>query len=112
VRATLAAWQQDKQQPGAASKAGARFSMAQLPSPSSGLRYKVLLLPANPATRQGHVLANPSLSVILGRSGLRLGLLPVKDSSALRPANIITRPDHPFWDITGGDVAGRRGTGV
>jgi kynurenine 3-monooxygenase len=34
-----------------------------------------------------------------------LGLLPVKDPSMIRPANVITRPNHDIWKLTDGPAA-------
>ena len=36
---------------------------------------------------------------------LSLGLLPVKDPSMIRPANVITRPSHEIWKIDNGPEA-------
>lgn len=36
---------------------------------------------------------------------LSLGLLPVKDPSMIRPANVITRPNHDIWKIDNGPEA-------
>ena len=33
---------------------------------------------------------------------MRLGFLPMKNNDAVRPANVITRPDHDVWRITDG----------
>ncbi|KAF8067186.1 Kmo [Scenedesmus sp. PABB004] len=83
-----------------------RFAMSQLPSLSTGLRFKVLQLPPNPAMRDGAALANPSFCLLAGKSApaiggppLRLGLLPIKDVTAGRTANLITLPDHPVWSV-------------
>eukprot|EP00882_Tetradesmus_deserticola_P005981 GHRQ01006298.1.p1 GENE.GHRQ01006298.1~~GHRQ01006298.1.p1 ORF type:complete len:342 (+),score=172.70 GHRQ01006298.1:94-1026(+) len=81
--------------------------MAEYPSLSTDLRFKVLQLPPNPAVRDGTVLRNPSFCVLPGRksktiggSPLRLGLLPIKDEGAGRTANLITLPDHPVWGVS------------
>jgi kynurenine 3-monooxygenase len=34
-----------------------------------------------------------------------IGLLPVKDPSMIRPANVITRPNHELWKLTNGPAA-------
>ena len=35
----------------------------------------------------------------MGKKGMRLGMLPLKDPERSRTANIILRPEHPFWEI-------------
>ena len=34
---------------------------------------------------------------------IRLGLLPMKDNTSIRPANVIARPNHDVWKITDGE---------
>jgi 2-polyprenyl-6-methoxyphenol hydroxylase-like FAD-dependent oxidoreductase len=82
------------------------FGMVEYPSLSTNLRFKVLQLPPNPAMKDGTVLRNPSFCLLAGRKAksiggppLRLGLLPIKDESAGRTANLITLPDHPVWGV-------------
>jgi hypothetical protein len=95
VRAALCSWS-----PGS-------YSSVSFPSLSTGLRYKVLRLPANPVTKEGVVLSNPTIAVLegapiprlAGGNPLRMGLLPVRDPQAPRTGNINLLPDHPFWDI-------------
>jgi 2-polyprenyl-6-methoxyphenol hydroxylase-like FAD-dependent oxidoreductase len=89
------------------SSSSSSFSMAEYPSLSTDLRFKVLQLPPNPAMKDGTVLRNPSFCLLAGRKSksiggppLRLGLLPIKDESAGRTANLITLPDHPVWGVT------------
>ena len=95
IRKTLADWT-----PGS-------FEVEQYPSLSSGIRYKVLQLPPNPTTADGMVLINSSFAVLIGRPtkllpaapALRLGLLPVRDPTAGRTANLNVLPDHPIWEV-------------
>eukprot|EP00955_Chlamydomonas_euryale_P112381 366130-Chlamydomonas_euryale.AAC.8 len=77
------------------------FSMHVLDSPSAGLRFKVLRLPAHPpGSKDGSLrLQNSSIARVSGNNGLGLGLLPQNDDSDYCTANIILKPDHPFWDI-------------
>jgi 2-polyprenyl-6-methoxyphenol hydroxylase-like FAD-dependent oxidoreductase len=68
VRRTLAAWQAEDRAGGAAAgssgsgprdaAAGGSFSMRELPGPSTGLRFRMLMLPPNPSLRSGFVLHN------------------------------------------------------
>jgi 2-polyprenyl-6-methoxyphenol hydroxylase-like FAD-dependent oxidoreductase len=84
------------------------FGVRSYPSPASGLRFKVLRLPPNPALRDGAtVLRNPSFAVLTGSykgRPLRMGLLPVRDESMGRTGNVITKPDHPLWRLPKGDA--------
>jgi 2-polyprenyl-6-methoxyphenol hydroxylase-like FAD-dependent oxidoreductase len=90
----------------AANGSSSKFGMVEYPSLSTNLRFKVLQLPPNPAIKDGTVLRNPSFCLLAGRKSksiggppLRLGLLPIKDESAGRTANLITLPDHPVWGV-------------
>ena len=70
-------------------------------SPSTGLRYKVLNIPAG--LRFGGMEAPNDrwLSVKgtrKGASALRLGLVPTHLDAQTRTANIITRDGHEFWE--------------
>lgn len=83
-----------------------RFEMKYLPSASSGLRYKVLLLPPKfPLDSSGKEQAVSKMayairSAFRGRKrALSLGLLPLKNPDAPRSANIITYPDHDIWQL-------------
>lgn len=97
VRKTLKDW--DK------SKSG-KFEMQLFPSPSSGLRYKVLSLAPNfPLDFNGTERAVSDMSYVI-RGALRgrqryvfLGLFPLKNPDESRTANIITRPDHEIWKL-------------
>ena len=110
VRRRCAEWS------GADATLGARaadFTPRHLPSPSSGLRYKMLRLP--PAFRLDATDAalraeprkaysfRPAPRAPLGPT--RLGLLPVADADYPRTANVILPPEHPVWAMeSGGDV--------
>lgn len=81
-------------------------------SPATGLRIKVLQLP--PQFEIGNVSSTyvtkgHYIYAIRGRNKkpreyINLGLLPLRDNSSLRPANVITRPNHILWTLqTGGE---------
>jgi kynurenine 3-monooxygenase len=83
-----------------------RFEMQPFPSPSSGLRYKVLTLPPKfPLDAAGMEQSVPTMSYAIRSTfqdpsrSLSLGLLPVKDPDAPRTANLITRPNHSLWEL-------------
>lgn len=87
-----------------------RFEMQQFPSPSSGLKYKVLSLPANltlDAQQQDSAVSTMAYAIKgAGRERTRfvsLGLLPIKDDTAPRTANIITHQDHQIWQMKTGE---------
>jgi len=97
VRQTLHQWKQGKSH---------HFQMQQFPSPSSGLKYKVLTLPPQfPLSNAEGDLAQSTMayairSTLTGRKKvISLGLLPLKDSSQPRTANIITYPEHQIWQL-------------
>lgn len=82
------------------------FVMQQFPSPSAGLKYKVLTLPPRfPLSQQEGDLAESTMaygirSVFKGRKkAISLGLLPQKNPDLPRTANIITYPDHQIWQL-------------
>ncbi len=82
------------------------FEMQQFPSPSSGLKYKVLTLPPQfPLSEQEGDLAESTMayairSTFKGRKkAISLGLLPLKNPYQPRTANIITYPDHLIWQL-------------
>ena len=82
------------------------FVMQQFPSPSAGLKYKVLTLPPRfPLSQQEEDLAESTMaygirSVFKGRKqAVSLGLLPQKNPNLPRTANIITYPDHHIWQL-------------
>jgi kynurenine 3-monooxygenase len=95
VRNTLKQWEKSD-----------RFAMKLFPSPSSGLRYKVLNLPPNfPLDRSGQKRAVNSMAYVIrgafrGRKRVvSLGLLPLKNPQEPRTANIITYADHEIWEL-------------
>lgn len=101
VRKTLSKWDES-----AGSK---RFEMRHFPSPSSGLKYKVLTLPPQPPiNRDGSERAIPSTAYAIrgasrGRDGsISLGLLPRKNPDEPRTANVITYPDRNIWKLRDG----------
>lgn len=80
-------------------------------SPSTGLKLKALQLPPKfkiPDNDSTFVTSkSQGMYVFLSknkkpRDMIRLGLLPMKDDDAIRPVNIITRPDHDVWTIKDG----------
>jgi len=83
------------------------FTPVVLPSPSSGLRYKMIRLP--PSFRldatDASVTAEPRKAYSIrpaARAPLgptRLGLLPVADPRFPRTANVILPPEHPVWGL-------------
>ncbi len=87
-----------------------RFEMKQFPSSSSGLRYKVLSLPPEfplDTQHQDHAVSTMAYA-IRGASrdrthSLTLGLLPLREETAPRTANIITYPDHQIWSLKTGE---------
>eukprot|EP00986_Skeletonema_menzelii_P009517 scaffold4349_cov150-Skeletonema_menzelii.AAC.3 len=91
-----------------------KFLPKKFTSPASFLRIKVLQFP--PQFEIPNADGKPPLttfsediyairSVNTGpRTYLSLGLLPMKDNNAVRPVNIITRPDHEVWTIQDGDT--------
>ena len=114
VRNTLKDWSGDVE----------RFDPVVLPSASSGLQYKMLLVPPSfelcnlslaIGYEDGQPLASapivtqpqsaytvPSLQTAR-RERLRLGLLPSRDPSLPRTANIIKPSDHRIWTMRTGD---------
>ncbi|MEW5297579.1 MAG: hypothetical protein WDW36_000781 [Sanguina aurantia] len=107
VREALRGW--DEAQSGPAAE---RFKMVERPSASAGLRYKVLILPPNPEVQRvgaaggaaaREVIPNPSFCAIAGSykgsRAVRMGLLPVKDTTSTRTGNIITNPGHEVWSV-------------
>ena len=82
------------------------FAMQQFPSPSAGLKYKVITLPPQfPLSKQEGDLAQSTMaygirSAFKGRKkAISLGLLPLKNPDMPRTANIITYPDHQIWQL-------------
>lgn len=104
VRARCAEWSAADASLGAMA---ADFTLVELPSPSSGLLYKMLRLPpafrldtedesATAEPRKAYSM-RPSKEAPLGPT--RLGLLPVADPSYPRTANVILPPEHPVWEL-------------
>ena len=91
------------------------FTMRQLPSPSSGLGYKMIRLPpdfrlaaddpAATATPRQAYSVRPAKGAPLGPT--RLGLLPVADPTYPRTANVILPPEHAVWKLDGGAAVRR-----
>lgn len=91
-----------------------KFILKRWTSPASHQRIKVLQLP--PQFEIPNANGKPPLktfseeiyalrSVNTGpRNYLSLGLLPMKDNNAVRPTNIVTRPDHEVWGIKDGNA--------
>ena len=89
-----------------------KFEPKRWTSPASHLRIKVLQLPPQfeipdgegkpPIKTKGeNIYALRSINTG-PRNYLSLGLLPMKDNTAVRPTNIVTRPDHEVWTIHDG----------
>ncbi len=97
VRNTLKAWDKSTSD---------RFELKRFPSPSSGLRYKVLSLPPNfPLDHSGkeHAVCNMAYAIRGAfrdrKRSVSLGLLPLQNPDESRTANIITRPDYEIWQL-------------
>jgi 2-polyprenyl-6-methoxyphenol hydroxylase-like FAD-dependent oxidoreductase len=86
------------------------FRVQSYRSPSSGLRLKSLQLPGDfcvPNTTESRIQSEGTSLIVMesvnkGPDSLSLGLLPIKNEQFVRPANVITRPDHKVWSITDG----------
>ncbi len=100
VRQTLKKWEQ---------LASDRFEMKYHPSPSSGLKYKVLTLPPNfPIERSGKEKSACDMAYKIngafgGKRFVSLGILPIRDPHEPRGANIIRYPDHEVWKLKNGE---------
>ena len=91
-----------------------KFQPKKYTSPASYLRIKVLQFPPQfqipngpnqpPLTTFSENIYALRSAFTGPRSFLNLGLLPMKDNTAVRPTNIITRPDHEVWKITDGQT--------
>ena len=103
VRAKCAEWCEASLEGGSAKD----FEPTVLPSPSSGLQYKMLRFPpafaldaqdvgATAEPRKAYSI-RPATEAPLGPT--RLGLLPVADPTYPRTANVILPPGHPVWDL-------------
>ncbi|MDJ0799493.1 MAG: NAD(P)/FAD-dependent oxidoreductase [Calothrix sp. MO_167.B12] len=82
------------------------FEMQKFPSPSSGLRYKVITLPPQfPLSEQEDDLSQSTMAYGIRsafkdpKKAISLGLLPFKNPNQPRTANIITYPDHQIWQL-------------
>jgi kynurenine 3-monooxygenase len=87
------------------------FGIKRYRSPSTGLRVKSLQFPPSFTLPNVNGTTVTSVSENLyairsiytgPRNYLSLGMLPVKDPNMIRPANVITRPDHVLWKLTTG----------
>ena len=104
VRQTLLKWEQGKSHD---------FEMQQFPSPSAGLKYKVLTLPPRfPLSESKGDLAESTMAYGIRstfkerKKAISLGLLPLKDPDVARTANIITYPDHHIWQLNTPEALG------
>jgi len=82
------------------------FEMQQFPSPSSGLKYKVLTLPPQfPLSERAGDLSQSTMAYGIRsifkkrKKAISLGLLPFKDPDRPRTANIITYSDSEIWQL-------------
>ncbi|WP_414621869.1 FAD-dependent oxidoreductase [Calothrix sp. CCY 0018] len=101
VRNTLKKWEKPS---------SSKFEMNYFPSPSSGLRYKILTLPPKfPLDEKGEELTKSEMAYAVRsafkdrKNSISLGLLPVKDPDEVRSANIITKPNHNIWELKSGE---------
>jgi 2-polyprenyl-6-methoxyphenol hydroxylase-like FAD-dependent oxidoreductase len=83
------------------------FEMQKFPSPSAGLKYKVLTLPPQfPLSEKEGDLSQSTMAYAIRSSfkepnkAISLGLLPFKNPQKPRTANIITYPDHEIWKLS------------
>ncbi|NEO40054.1 MAG: FAD-dependent monooxygenase [Moorea sp. SIOASIH] len=97
VRQTLHQWEKGQSN---------SFEMQKFPSPSSGLKYKVLTLPPQftLSEQEGDVAQSTMAYAIRStfkerKKAINLGLLPFKNPNQPRTANIITYPDHQIWQL-------------
>ena len=101
VRNTLKKW--DK-------SLSSKFEIKYSPSPSAGLKYKILTLPPKfSLDENGEELSTSEMAYAV-RSALKdrkksisLGLLPVKNPDEVRTANIIAKPNHTIWELSNGE---------
>ncbi|EAZ89595.1 FAD-dependent monooxygenase [Crocosphaera chwakensis] len=82
------------------------FVMQMFPSPSSGLKYKVLTLPPQfPLSEEKNDLTKSTMAYAIRsffkekKKAISLGLLPFKNPNQPRTANIITYPNHQIWQL-------------
>jgi len=83
-----------------------RFDVKRFPSPSAGLKYKVLILPPKfSLDHSGKERAASNMAYAIRgifkdrKRAVSLGLLPLKNPDEPRTANIIRRPDHEIWEM-------------
>ncbi|MFM6105400.1 MAG: FAD-dependent oxidoreductase [Sphaerospermopsis kisseleviana] len=83
------------------------FEMQKFPSPSAGLKYKVLTLPPQfPLSETEGDLSQSTMAYAIRSSfkepkkAISLGLLPFKNPQQPRTANIITYPNHQIWQLS------------
>ncbi|MBV6625601.1 MAG: FAD-dependent monooxygenase [Rivularia sp. (in: Bacteria)] len=100
VRNTLNKWEDSL---------SSKFEMQYFPSPSSGLKYKILTLPPKfPLTENGDELSTSEMAYAIRsvfkdkNNSISLGLLPVKNPDEVRSANIVTKPNHHIWKLKDG----------
>ncbi|BAY86322.1 hypothetical protein NIES267_58280 [Calothrix parasitica NIES-267] len=101
VRNTLKQW--DK-------SSSSKFEMKYSPSPSAGLKYKILTLPSRfPLNESGEELSTSEMAYAVrsklkdSKNSISLGLLPVKNPDEVRSANIIAKPNHNIWELKNGE---------
>lgn len=89
-----------------------KFKVRQWTSPSTALRLKALQLPPKcpiPQAGAESYISKGHISYFFRgknkgpRNYLQLGCLPMKDDDLIRPANVVTRPDHDIWKLTEGE---------
>jgi len=86
------------------------FDIRAYSSPSAGIKLKCLQFPPNftLTNTDGTIMQTQSTtiyslrSINSGTERLSLGMLPVKDPTLVRPANINTRYNHKIWSISDG----------
>eukprot|EP00956_Cyclotella_meneghiniana_P009030 scaffold12375_cov36-Cyclotella_meneghiniana.AAC.2 len=67
-------------------------------------QVRACLAHAAPGTWSSNCVPSSKFQLKQGvQSYLSLGLLPMKDNNAVRPTNIITRPNHEIWNINDGN---------
>ncbi|MEO1431102.1 MAG: NAD(P)/FAD-dependent oxidoreductase [Cyanobacteria bacterium J06633_8] len=100
VRNTLQKWDDSP---------SSKFEMKYFPSPSSGLKYKILTLPPKfPLNENGEEVSTSEMAYAIRSTfkdrnkSISLGLLPVKNPDEVRSANIIAKPQHNIWKLKDG----------
>ena len=97
VRNTLKTWD---------ASLSSEFEMKYSPSPSAGLKYKILTLPPKfSLDENGEELSTSEMAYAVrsalkdSQNSISLGLLPVKNPDEVRTANIITKLNHNIWKL-------------